>query len=60
MKIAVVTSSIGTNRLLDPIPFEGVDYHAFVDDNATNNSKHKQIASSSNELHQIATNKDHK
>ena len=37
MKIAVVTSSIGTNRLLDPIPFEGVDYHAFVDDNATNN-----------------------
>ena len=37
MKIAVVTSSIGTNRLLDPIPFEGVDYHAFVDDNAANN-----------------------
>ena len=37
MKIAVVTSSIGTNRLLDPIPFDGVDYHAFVDDNASNN-----------------------
>ena len=37
MKIAVVTSSIGTNRLLDPIPFGGVDYHAFVDDSATNN-----------------------
>ena len=37
MKIAVITSSIGTNRLLDPIPFEGVDYHAFVDDSATNN-----------------------
>jgi len=37
MKIAVVTSSIGTNRLLDPIPFDGVDYHAFVDYNASNN-----------------------
>lgn len=37
MKIAVVTSSIGTNRLLDPIPFDGVDYHAFVDDSASNN-----------------------
>jgi len=37
MKIAVVTSSIGTNRLLDPISFDGVDYHAFVDDNASNN-----------------------
>ena len=37
MKIAVITSSVGTNRLLDPVPFEGVDYHAFVDDNAANN-----------------------
>ncbi len=37
MKIAVVTSSIGTNRLLDPIPFDNVDYHAFVDDSASNN-----------------------
>lgn len=37
MKIAVVTSSIGSNRLLDPIPFEGVDYHAFIDYNETNN-----------------------
>jgi hypothetical protein len=37
MKIAVVTSSIGTNQLLDPILFEGVDYHAFADDSATNN-----------------------
>ena len=36
MKIAVVTSSIGSNKLLDPIPFEGVDYHAFVDDNTAN------------------------
>jgi len=37
MKIAVVTSSIGTNQLLDPILFDGVDYHAFADDSATNN-----------------------
>tara|TARA_B100000003_G_scaffold167020_1_gene153485 strand:- start:141 stop:815 length:675 start_codon:yes stop_codon:yes gene_type:complete len=37
MKIAVVTSSIGSNRLLDPIPFDEVDYHAFVDDSASNN-----------------------
>ena len=37
MKIAVVTSSIGTNRLLEPVPFEGIDYHAFVDGNAANN-----------------------
>jgi hypothetical protein len=37
MKIAIVTSSIGTNRPLDPIPFKGVDYHAFVDDGLTNN-----------------------
>ena len=38
MKIAVVTSSIGSNRLIDPIPFDGVDYHAFADDNTTNNT----------------------
>ena len=31
MKIAVLTSSIGSTKLLDPIPFDGVDYHAFVD-----------------------------
>ena len=31
MKIAVLTSSIGSTQLLDPIPFDGVDYHAFVD-----------------------------
>jgi len=36
MKIAVITSSIGANKLLDPIPFEGVDYHAFVDTNSSN------------------------
>jgi hypothetical protein len=36
MKIAVITSSIGSNKLLDPISFEGVDYHAFVDDNTAN------------------------
>ena len=38
MKIAVVTSSIGSNKLLDPIPFEGVDYHAFVDNDLSNNN----------------------
>ena len=31
MKIAVITSSIGSTKLLDPIPFDDVDYHAFVD-----------------------------
>ena len=31
MKIAVLTSSIGSTQLLDPISFDGVDYHAFVD-----------------------------
>ena len=31
MKIAVITSSIGNTKLLDPIPFDDVDYHAFVD-----------------------------
>ena len=36
MKIAVITSSIGSNSLLDPIAFDGVDYHAFVDYNVSN------------------------
>ena len=31
MKIAVLTSSIGSTKLLDPKPFDDVDYHAFVD-----------------------------
>ena len=31
MKIAVLTSSIGSTKLLEPKPFDGVDYHAFVD-----------------------------
>ena len=35
MKIAVLTSSIGSNKLIKPLPFDGVDYHAFVDDNIT-------------------------
>ena len=30
-RIAVITSSIGSTKLLDPIPFDDVDYHAFVD-----------------------------
>ena len=30
LKIAVITASIGANKLLEPIPFEGVDYHAFI------------------------------
>jgi len=33
MKIAVVTSSIGTNGLLPIKKFPGVDYHAFIDEN---------------------------
>ncbi len=32
MKIAVITSSIGANRLLPIKKFPGVEYHAFVDD----------------------------
>jgi len=36
VKIAVVTASIGTNELIEPLPFEGVDYHAFVDNSHTN------------------------
>jgi hypothetical protein len=36
MKIAVVTSSIGANDLLTQQQFDGVDYHAFVDDNLLN------------------------
>ena len=31
MKIAVLTSSIGSTKLLELKPFDGVDYHAFVD-----------------------------
>lgn len=53
MKIAVVTSSIGSNRLLDPIPFEGVDYHAFVDTNSSNNKwiTHSPISFSSDPIY---------
>jgi len=36
VKIAVVTTSIGTNELIKPVPFEGVDYHAFVDKSPAN------------------------
>ena len=36
MKIAVVTSSIGTNELIKPVPFKGVDYHALVDKSPAN------------------------
>ena len=31
MRIAIVTASIGANKLLEPIKFDGVDYHAFTD-----------------------------
>ena len=49
MKIAVLTSSIGSTQLLDPIPFDGVDYHAFVDyeDDNTSWIKHSIIPFSS-------------
>ena len=55
MKIAVVTSSIGSNRLLDPIPFDGVDYHAFVDDSVSNNKwiTHPTISFSSDPTYLI-------
>jgi hypothetical protein len=36
VKIAVVTASVGTNELIKPVPFEGVDYHAFVDKSSAN------------------------
>ena len=36
MKIAVVTASIVTNKLLQPVPFDGVDYHAFTDHSESN------------------------
>jgi hypothetical protein len=36
MKIAVVTSSVGANDLLDQCRFDCVDYHAFVDDRLLN------------------------
>ena len=44
MKIAVLTSSIGCTKLLDSKPFDGVDYHAFVDyeDDNTDWIKHPQ------------------
>jgi|TARA_R100000455_G_C6272691_1_gene129677 hypothetical protein len=58
MKIAVLTSSIGSTRLLDPIPFEGVDYHAFVD--YTNDSsdwiKHPVISFSADTVYQNRRN----
>ena len=45
MKIAVLTSSIGCTKLLDPKPFDGVDYHAFIDyeDDSTSWIKHPVI-----------------
>jgi len=36
MKIAVITSSIGANKLLQPVPFDEVDYHAFTDHSESN------------------------
>ena len=49
MKIAVLTSSIGSTKLLEPKPFDGVDYHAFVDYENDNTSwiKHPIIPFSS-------------
>ena len=49
MKIAVLTSSIGSTKLLEPKPFNGVDYHAFVDyeDDNTSWIKHPIIPFSS-------------
>ena len=49
MKIAVLTSSIGSTKLLDPKSFDGVDYHAFVDykDDNTSWIKHPIIPFSS-------------
>ena len=49
MKIAVLTSSIGSTKLLDPKSFDGVDYHAFVDyeDDNTSWIKHSIIPVSS-------------
>ena len=45
MKIAVLTSSIGCTKLIDPKPFDGVDYHAFIDyeDDNTSWIKHPVI-----------------
>ena len=45
MRIAIVTASIGTNSLLEPVSFDGVDYHAFVDyeDDDTSWIKHPVI-----------------
>lgn len=36
MKIAVITSSIGTNNLLPQKKFDNVDYHAFIDEESYN------------------------
>lgn len=36
MKIAVITSSIGANKLLPQPKFDNVDYHAFIDSEAQN------------------------
>ena len=49
MKIAVLTSSIGSTKLLKPKSFDGVDYHAFVDyeDDNTSWIKHSIIPFSS-------------
>ena len=49
MKIAVLTSSIGSTKLLEPKSFDGVDYHAFVDyeDDNTSWIKHPIIPFSS-------------
>ena len=44
-----ITSSIGSTQLLEPKPFDGVDYHAFVDyeDDNTSWIKHPIIPFSS-------------
>ena len=49
MKIAVLTSSIGSTKLLEPKPFDGVAYHAVVDyeDDNTSWIKHSIIPFSS-------------
>ena len=43
MKIAVVTSSIGSNELLEPIKYKGVDYHAFTDNPSPHWTNHPII-----------------
>lgn len=58
MRIAVITSSIGTNNLLDPKVFEGVDYHAFVDDVNQDNDwiKHSTVDFSSDLIYKNRRN----